>query len=127
MQTSQQVGEDDYNKNVMKIKRKDLDGLVDWFVLHCDGLWEHSNGFEIGTLDNPGISLRISLAGTSLCSVKFDKHEFHPDGDDSEPWYVCEKNDEQFMGFCSPEHISTIINIFLTWSNEHAQVDSPSP
>ncbi len=28
--------------------------LLNWFYKQCEGDWEHENGVEIGTIDNPG-------------------------------------------------------------------------
>lgn len=33
---------------------------------HCDGDWEHEFGMKIDTLDNPGWSVEVDLAGTEL-------------------------------------------------------------
>jgi hypothetical protein len=39
--------------------------LQRWYVAQCNGEWEHSYGIEIGTLDNPGWSLRVDLKDTT--------------------------------------------------------------
>lgn len=49
-----------------------LSRLERWYEAQCDGDWEHAEGIEIATLDNPGWSVRISLAGTGLESRAFD-------------------------------------------------------
>ena len=38
--------------------------LEQWYLQQCDGEWEHSFGVTIGTLDNPGWTVRINLQGT---------------------------------------------------------------
>ena len=43
-----------------------LTWLQSWFLEQCDGEWEHSYGVRVDTLDNPGWSLEIDLAGTAL-------------------------------------------------------------
>jgi hypothetical protein len=35
-----------------------LQRLTDWYSRQCNGEWEHGYGFHIGTLDNPGASLK---------------------------------------------------------------------
>ncbi|MCP3917913.1 MAG: hypothetical protein GY711_20390 [bacterium] len=40
--------------------------LESWFASHCDGDWEHGWGVRINTLDTPGWSVDIDLAGTAL-------------------------------------------------------------
>jgi hypothetical protein len=41
-----------------------LERLQTWYSSHCDGEWEHDFGVQIGTLHNPGWTLRIDLTGT---------------------------------------------------------------
>jgi hypothetical protein len=40
--------------------------LMQWYVGQCDNDWEHTYGVEIGTLDNPGWSLKVDLRETAL-------------------------------------------------------------
>ena len=46
-----------------------LDRLVAWYQSQCDGDWEHGEGIEISTLDNPGWSIRVSVVDTALDAV----------------------------------------------------------
>ncbi|RRJ95187.1 hypothetical protein Ga0100231_013590 [Opitutaceae bacterium TAV4] len=41
-----------------------LQRLSEWYASQCDGDWEHSYGFKISTLDNPGVAIEIDLFGT---------------------------------------------------------------
>lgn len=54
--------------------------LTDWYSQRCDGDWEHSYGFKIDTLDNPGVSFQVDLRETYLESVPFEekKEEWSP-------------------------------------------------
>lgn len=45
-----------------------LGWLGDWYLSQCDGEWEQVFGVEISTLDNPGWSVEIDLAGTALAN-----------------------------------------------------------
>jgi hypothetical protein len=45
--------------------------LEEWYFSQCDGDWEHDEGITIGTLDNPGWYVRVSLAGTSVSGLPF--------------------------------------------------------
>ncbi|NGX42844.1 MAG: hypothetical protein K940chlam7_01132 [Chlamydiae bacterium] len=49
-----------------------LDWLMQWFKSQCDGDWEHEYGITLGTLDNPGWRLSISLGQTPLDKQVFD-------------------------------------------------------
>lgn len=35
-----------------------------WFFEQCNGDWEHGDGIQIETLDNPGWSVSISIENT---------------------------------------------------------------
>ena len=47
--------------------------LQKWYRSQCNGEWEHAEGISIGTLDNPGWSIEVSLLteGGSAASVSF--------------------------------------------------------
>jgi Immunity protein 53 len=47
-----------------------FDRLQVWYLAQCDGDWEHRHGVTIGTLDNPGWSLRID--SKTRCSTLVD-------------------------------------------------------
>ncbi len=46
--------------------------LINWFKQHCDGDWEYTYGIRIGTLDNPGWRISISIEETELEKKAFD-------------------------------------------------------
>jgi hypothetical protein len=50
-----------------------LSYLEKWYRSHCNGEWEHAEGISIGTLDNPGWSIAVSLLteGGSGASVNY--------------------------------------------------------
>jgi hypothetical protein len=50
----------------------ELSWLQQWYSAHCDGVWEHSFGITIETIDNPGWSVTISLERTELESMPFE-------------------------------------------------------
>ncbi len=96
----------------------ELQLLQNWYVVQCDGDWEHSYGISIETLDNPGWKLTVDLAGTdaehrSLAHVKIERSE-----SDWIHYRVAEQKFEAFMGpDCLPEGIRT----FLTWYSSTAE------
>jgi Immunity protein 53 len=47
--------------------------LERWYSAQCDGDWEHQYGVHIGTLDNPGWTLRIDLCGTDVEGRTLDR------------------------------------------------------
>ena len=49
--------------------KDDLKWLQQWYLAQCDGEWEHGSALTIGTIDNPGSSVKICLEGTELASA----------------------------------------------------------
>lgn len=56
--------------------------LQGWYTAHCDGDWEHDEGIRIGTLDNPGWSLRIRLTDTAWETKPFERVKVERDEHD---------------------------------------------
>ena len=61
--------------------------LQQWYLSNCNGDWEHTYGVSIGTLDNPGWSLKIELTGTS-CDGRDLARSAVGDHDTDESWHV---------------------------------------
>jgi hypothetical protein len=56
-------------------------------LAQCDGGWQHQNGVEINTLDNPSWRIVINLAGTELAGAAFAAVEENYDHDTD--WLRC--------------------------------------
>jgi hypothetical protein len=91
-----------------------LSRLVDWYTAHCDEDWEHQEGIDIQSLDNPGFRLKISVKGTELEHVDFARVEENYLSD--EHWFTCWKEDGKFEGAGSPDMLETMIECFLSWA-----------
>lgn len=101
--------------------------LQSWYFRNCNGDWEHGNGIRIATLDNPGWSLVIQLAGTSLSGQPFEAVNLES-GDDG--WYHARVENDAFAGWCGPLGLEQLIQIFLDWSdsaNLPARDPEPDP
>lgn len=93
-----------------------LEDLMAWYQAQCDGDWEHTYGIHIGTLDNPGWSVKIDLADTILEEEPFTERR---SGDPEGPsWLVChvERHHHQFIGMGDPTRLQEILGIFLEWA-----------
>src|SRR5262245_8145932 len=88
-----------------------LDWLQGWYTSQCDGEWEHEHGITIATLDNPGWSVEIPLAETVLSDRLRVKGERHLS---EHNWLVYEVKDVKFKGFCGPENLSDLLDVFRT-------------
>lgn len=89
--------------------------LQNWYFDHCDGLWEHSSGVRINTLDNPGWGLSINLRGTSLESRGFERIKI--DSAEKE-WVHCWVEDKRFEARSGPRNLSEAIGIFRSWAED---------
>ena len=86
--------------------------LESWFASHCDGDWEHGWGVRINTLDNPGWSVDIDLAGTSLSGKALGRiHEEREEHD----WIHCWVDGEVFKGRGGPKNLREILKVFTAW------------
>ena len=96
--------------------------LMDWYVAQCNGEWEHSYGVEIGTLDNPGWSLKINLRETKLEDRPFTKVQSGVPADDLNEWqrdgswWVAEVKDWKFEAACGPLDLPAVIAVFRNWA-----------
>jgi hypothetical protein len=100
-----------------------LTDLQNWYHSQCNGDWEHSSGVEIGTMDNPGWSLTIDLAGTDLESAPFPEHSYGV-GLGSEAnnyeWLSCKTEGKQFKAYGGPHKLEEMIKVFLEWKDRHS-------
>ncbi len=86
--------------------------LQAWYHQYCDGDWEHGNGIQIGTIDNPGWYLRISLEETELQDKEFQKIRIDRSEHD---WIRCFLDDNVFEGVGGPYNLPEVLTIFRNW------------
>ena len=80
-----------------------------WYAEQCDGDWEHRYGIEIGTLDNPGWSLKIDLVGTSLAGRELERERFERTEHD---WVHVWSDGLAFQAACGPVNLVEAIQEF---------------
>ena len=88
--------------------------LQSWFSEHCVGDWQHFYGIKIETLDNPGWHVSIDLRETPLEGRPFQ--EVGRDLPGGAGWLRCAVADQTFAAYCSPNHLSTVLEIFRDWA-----------
>lgn len=91
--------------------KETIDRIQDWYKLNCNGDWEHSYGYSIATLDNPGWTIRIDLAETCLDKLNFKK-EFQNSKNEYD-WYIIKADNEVLDIACGPENLRQVFEIFL--------------
>ena len=70
-----------------------LSWLQEWFLLNCDGDWEHENQIKIETVSNPGWFIVIDFTNTTLENLPEINHECNNGSDD---WYFYNINKFKF-------------------------------
>lgn len=91
-----------------------LTALSEWYLSHCDGDWEHQRGIRINTLDNPGWSVEINLAGTALENSKFEEVGWEKSTDD---WTRCRVENSKFRAWGGPNNLVHMLTVFLEWKS----------
>lgn len=87
-----------------------LSRLCDWYESHCNGSWEHEYGIKIETIDNPGWTVEIDLAGTELEGATLQKQLIEHSENN---WHSVEIEDGKFRGACGPANLEAVISGFL--------------
>ena len=101
-----------------------LSELQKWYRSQCNGDWEHGEGIKIGTLDNPGWTLEVSLQGTTLEAAEFAERSYgvgenaQASGDD---WLTCKVEQKVFKGLGGPLKLDEMIQIFLGWAGRNSE------
>ena len=83
--------------------------IQNWYKSHCNGDWEHRYGISIGNLDNPGWTIKIDLAETSLENLKFERTIDNGTLD----WLFIKTKDNVLEASCDPNKLTTVFEIFL--------------
>ena len=104
-----------------------LHWLMQWYLGQCDDDWEHSYGVEIGTLDNPGWTLKVNLTETTLDGRAFTKvmhgepahslEEWQRTGS----WWVADVKDGIFEAACGPLDLPAVVGLFRKWAEKNPQ------
>lgn len=92
-----------------------LNELQKWYLVQCNGDWEHQFGIVIETLDNPGWSVKIDLTDTSIERKPFTEIALERAEHD---WIFCTVESKQFKGSCGPKNLIEMLTLFLGWARE---------
>ncbi len=87
--------------------------LQNWFSDQSNGIWEHSFGIKIETLDNPGWKVIIDIDQTALAEKPFNTINVEKNEMD---WIVCRIQDLRFEGYCGPQNLGKLLRIFHDWA-----------
>ncbi|TGE29595.1 immunity 53 family protein [Hymenobacter metallicola] len=88
-----------------------LQRIQRWYLINCNGEWEHDYGISITTLDNPGWWVTINLKDTCLQTAVLLKQ---PTVERSATnWVFWHIENQQFIAAGGPENLSEILSYFL--------------
>lgn len=99
-----------------------LDWLQSWYYSKLDGDWEHQNGIQISTLDNPGWRLSIDIWEMPLRDLPFSRIEKERSEHD---WVFVWVEGGKFEARGGPNNLVELIKVFRNWieSTEARQVE----
>jgi len=89
--------------------------LQDWYYEQCNGSWEKKFGIRIGTIDNPGWSIRIDLTETDLENKFFEDLKVDISNDN---WFLIWVKEKKLQGGGAPENLIDLIKNFLILANK---------
>lgn len=90
--------------------------IQDWYAAHCNGIWEHSYGIKIESLDNPGWWVKIDLSETELAHANFTAiDQKFSDAD----WINCQIKNQVFEGAGDSKKLESILGIFIDWARQY--------
>ena len=105
-----------------------VEWLQKWYLEQCNGVWEHSRGVSIDTMDNPGWLIKINLRGTSLETKALARDVLlsvsDPTPDQMEPgdrWVECSIRDGCFVGAGGALDLSVLIDSFREWARPETE------
>jgi hypothetical protein len=84
--------------------------LESWYSQQCDSTWEHQYGISIGTLDNPGWSVRICLSETPYSDLSLEPVLVERTDDD---WVHYKIDSGVFCANGGPKNLGEMLEYFI--------------
>ena len=93
-----------------------MDDLLSWvqdmYLELCNGDWEHTNGFVIDNIDNPGWSFDFDVKDLVIEEFPFEPVEVQRSETD---WYSCKIENGVFTCIGGAKNLIDIISVFKKW------------
>jgi hypothetical protein len=86
-----------------------LTRIQNWYKTNCNDDWEHSYGFSIDTIDNPGWTIKIDLSETPLENLQFKRNIDNGRFD----WMIIETINKVIEAHGDPTKLTEVFKIFL--------------
>jgi len=94
--------------------KSNLEWIQNWFSSQVNGEWEHHQGIQIESLDNPGWRVVIDLNQTSFESKKFEEIKI----EEGIEWASIRVTDGIFEAFVSINKLDWALKIFRKFIEE---------
>ena len=95
-----------------------LDWLQRFYASMCNGDWEHSYGFFIENIDNPGWSFAFELSDTFLEGQPYEPATLHKSDVD---WVITKVEEDRWIGYGGALNLDEIIGHFRQWAESELQ------
>lgn len=95
---------------------KDFLTLVNtWYQSKCDGVWEHSYGFSLDNIDNPGWCIKITGENNKkVLSITSDI-------DTEDFWLSITSNENSFIGYSGILSFDRLLEYVVEWLEINSQ------
>ena len=101
------------------ISATSLARLQAWFLVMCNGDWEHTYGIKLETVDNPGRMLTIEIKDTPLWAQAFPTIS---ECTNDAVWLHCAVSDGVFRASGGVDSLERILTVFLDWAETPGSV-----
>lgn len=88
-----------------------LQRIQNWYIINCDGDWEHESGLSLSTLDNPGWHLIINLRATALENLQYNR-QYQNEAFEHD-WFHVKAEEQNLEIYCGPNNLEKTLLIFL--------------
>jgi hypothetical protein len=95
-----------------------MDWLQRFYASMCNDEWEHSGGFFIGNIDNPGWSFSFELTDTFLEGQSYEPKMLHRSDAD---WVITKLEGNRWIGYGGALNLDELIGYFRQWSERELQ------
>jgi len=86
-----------------------IDWIQNWFKENCDGDWEHGDGIQITTLDNPGWEIEIDISNTSIANINL---EWILNENGKQDWYGVKIENQKFNAAGDSGKLNFLLGLF---------------
>jgi hypothetical protein len=86
-----------------------IEVLSEWYISHCDGIWEHGGGLSIESIDNPGWS--VKLMGEDDRKGADIQYNIESDID----WFDVRASSEEFIANGDSTKLAMLLDMAVAW------------